>query len=1006
MTNAKCRITVSVLGIALLMTMLLGLGPDATAALPGQGAGLFADAAVEGDAGPLAADNVIRARLVTPNFDLMGGADDSAVKVLTLNLFDDATFSAVLDRTESNRSGSITWVGRLEGVEYGSVALAVRDGVMIASVNMPGALYKIRYLGDGVHAIQEMDSGAFPPEGEPITVAASKDALVEALAPMADDGSIIDVLVVYTDDARAAVGGTTAMETLIDLAMAETNTSYINSGVAQRVNLVHTEEMAYDESGFDWDITLDRLQRTSDGYLDNVHTLRDAYCADEVVLIVNDNAWCGLAYMMASVSPSFEDSAFALVHHDCATGYYSFGHEMGHNMGLRHDWYVDNAITPYTYAHGYVNAPDRWRTIMAYGSDCDAQGFSCTRIQYWSNPSVLNGGDPMGVPAGTSTACSMGVSNPNCDADNQQVLDNTALTVANFRDSSVCNAPATYSISGYVRDSAGVALAGVDVNFNAARPAVTTDGSGYYTQSGFDTNDYIVSFGEPGYFFSPMEDLVTVSGANATHDATAYPIIPASFPFSDDFESGDRGTAWAIETDYDGRAQISNSYPHWGKYSLLLDNAVDDGFYSFASAILALDLSGQTQADLSFWWRDFENEFDANYDGVFISDDFGATWYQALSFTGGNTLAYIQSTIDLDATAATATMSFNDHFLVKFQFYDNDQIDSDGYGIDDVMVSNPTTVGPVVYVDHVADDDDTGESNGNDDGIVNCGESIEMWTRLYNQGGVAATGVTTTISTSDPYITFTSNTSSGYSDVAGWGTSTNIDDFEFDVAPDMPFSHDVRFDLDITSTSGGPWPDSFDVTVHCGSAYIYLPIVVRNLIGPMPMGFSNGDFENGSADWTQFAPTGWSPIRQTFPGSVTPHGESWAVWLGGFYDDTFYIQQQVIVPPDGPYLTYWHWIASADDCGYDYGYVIVNTSTTVDTYNLCTTDNTGGWVQHTVDMSAYVGQSISLRIQVVTDGSFNSNLFVDDVSFASSVADVGDSPGSFDLRNAATRFGE
>lgn len=122
-----------------------------------------------------------------------------------------------------------------------------------------------------------------------------------------------------------------------------------------------------------------------------------------------------------------------------ATGYYSFAHEMGHNMGARHDWFVDDASLFYTYNHGYVNSIDRWRTIMAYIDECSSQGFGCTRVQYWSNPGVLLGGDPMGVPAGTSATCTAGVLNPVCDADNHLILDSSALTVANFRDSSSCS---------------------------------------------------------------------------------------------------------------------------------------------------------------------------------------------------------------------------------------------------------------------------------------------------------------------------------------------------------------------------------------------------------------------------------------------------------------------------------------------------------------------------------------------------------------------------------------
>ena len=136
---------------------------------------------------------------------------------------------------------------------------------------------------------------------------------------------------------------------------------------------------------------------------------------------------------------------------------------------------------------------------------------------------------------------------------------------------------------------------------------------------------------------------------------------------------------------------------------------------------------------------------------------------------------------------------------------------------------------------------------------------------------------------------------------------------------------------------------------------------------------------------------------------MTPHGGSWAAWLGGEFDDISYVQQSVGVSAGTPYLAYWHWIASADACGYDYGGVLVN-GTVVDVYTLCTTSSTGGWVKHVVNLSAYAGQIVTLQIRVEADSSGNSNLFVDDVAFQSSpVVAALDAPPALDPRAAASR---
>ena len=189
----------------------------------------------------------------------------------------------------------------------------------------------------------------------------------------------------------------------------------------------------------------------------------------------------------------------------------------------------------------------------------------------------------------------------------------------------------------------------------------------------------------------------------------------------------------------------------------------------------------------------------------------------------------------------------------------------------------------------------------------------------------------------------------------------------------------------VTSITPNSGPDTGVVDIsNLAGANFQTGATVKLTRSDVPGGdVTNGDFENGPTDWTEYSTHGWDLIVQSFPTGVTPHSGSWAVWLGGDLDDVSYIQQQVTVPSGSPYLSYWHWIASEDTCGYDYGSTLIDGSE-VDAYDLCSSENTGGWVQHTVDLSAYEGQSVSLQIRAETDSSANSNLFVDDVTFQSS----------------------
>jgi hypothetical protein len=156
---------------------------------------------------------------------------------------------------------------------------------------------------------------------------------------------------------------------------------------------------------------------------------------------------------------------------------------------------------------------------------------------------------------------------------------------------------------------------------------------------------------------------------------------------------------------------------------------------------------------------------------------------------------------------------------------------------------------------------------------------------------------------------------------------------------------------------------------------LYFPVLRK------AVALRNGNFENGPADWTQFSNQGYNLIETTFSPGVTPHSGAWATWLGGAFNDIQYIEQNATIPAGTPYLRYWHWIASEDGCGYDFGGVLIN-GTVVDKYNLCAAINTDGWVPHTVDLNDYADQTVAIQIRAETDNDYNSNLFVDDVHFS------------------------
>ncbi|WP_419869862.1 zinc-dependent metalloprotease [Chryseobacterium sp. CT-SW4] len=224
----------------------------------------------------------------------------------------------------------------------------------------------------------------------------------------------IDVLVVYTPAARTAWGGAAQSNSYIATAITNFNTSLTNSGVSNvTINLVYSGEIAYTESG-SLSTDLPRFRNNNDGYMDSVHTLRTTYGADLCALVVGSPTnTCGLGYLNTSSTNYSSTAGFNVSLYNCAVSNYSLAHELGHNMGLRHDWYVDSSTTPCDHHHGYTNrtavnsgtsstTSQRWRTIMAYNDECASKGINCTRINRWSNPSVNYNSEPTGVAIGST----------------------------------------------------------------------------------------------------------------------------------------------------------------------------------------------------------------------------------------------------------------------------------------------------------------------------------------------------------------------------------------------------------------------------------------------------------------------------------------------------------------------------------------------------------------------------------------------------------------------------
>lgn len=343
---------------------------------------------------------------------------------ISLNLFPAVSIAANIQKSEEIAPNTLFAKGKIVNVPLSDISILSKNGRLTGYVRTASTIYEIRHVEGGVHVIREIDPKKFkevhPPQ--------RRDArpLREVLRPsriISTEPITIDLLTVYTRAARDAVGGEQNIKDLIDLAVAETNNSFENSNVYQRINLVESREVEYTESD-NSETDLNRLTERNDGYMDTVHSLRDQYGADLVALFADGFestqtragtlTVCGRGYLMDSTNyTNFEAFAFVVVDLGCG-GIFTLAHELGHQMGAHHDQATAGEYQGlYYYSFGYQDPQQRFRTVMAY--DCPA---NCPRVPFFSNPRVNFNTLPTGITD---------------QVDNAKTLNNTREIVAGLR---------------------------------------------------------------------------------------------------------------------------------------------------------------------------------------------------------------------------------------------------------------------------------------------------------------------------------------------------------------------------------------------------------------------------------------------------------------------------------------------------------------------------------------------------------------------------------------------
>ena len=173
------------------------------------------------------------------------------------------------------------------------------------------------------HVIKEYDMASFKENH----IEKSLAPVVEMVAHRMEDTTTIvsySIMFYYTQDFEDT---TADIEGFIEQVVAVTNQGYINSQIPIRASKLCVEKSTIDEGGH----MLSRFKNMKEG---STSKLRNS--ADAAVLLVQkwvDNKYCGIAYQNTYNT----GLTISVTTKSCAIAFYTFGHEIGHNLGAHHN---------------------------------------------------------------------------------------------------------------------------------------------------------------------------------------------------------------------------------------------------------------------------------------------------------------------------------------------------------------------------------------------------------------------------------------------------------------------------------------------------------------------------------------------------------------------------------------------------------------------------------------------------------------------------------------------
>ena len=386
---------------------------------------------------------------------------------IELPLPDGGTATVVIQESESLGLRRFTSVGKIEGKPDSRAIFAYNEGFLHAHLEDPVlGEYELSAATNEVEQYYKVDPTMLKDCGGGVTPLVDADALAEAArhkiaqanqlqtgdlsadadrpteAATAGANVQVDLMMLYTSAILPTLTGTqrtAAIQSAVDGAVALLNSDLQASLVQARVRLVRTTQVTYpgdeiDTVATNWQSTmLTNLRQTTDGFVDEIHALRDQVGADLVCLTQwrFDASSAGIAYVMTLdaidhfTNPAF---AFAVVQYDNMSVQHAFPHEIGHTLGNTHNREDSSGQGAYSYSYGYrytANSGVRYRDIMSYDISGATSQTTYRKLGYFSTPLITpsqSPGMPIGVPAGAPG-----------EADCARTMDQDAFEVSAYR---------------------------------------------------------------------------------------------------------------------------------------------------------------------------------------------------------------------------------------------------------------------------------------------------------------------------------------------------------------------------------------------------------------------------------------------------------------------------------------------------------------------------------------------------------------------------------------------